>query len=141
MAEGEEGYYVVDYVSEYLQNQGYSIVEEAWKLVLRRVQSEPDCVSVGIAAYYRKRSDIAERAWVTGVAYSSYVCAQQSGHSADRAEPAGGGGESLPRGDPAQSPVRERALQSGHSAESAGPSGGGDVVKSCVSGTGRILVK
>ena len=79
-AEGEEGYYVVDYVSEYLQNQGYSIVEEAWKLALRRVQSEPDCVSVGNAAYYRKRSDIAERAWVTGVAYSSYVCAFNLGN-------------------------------------------------------------
>ena len=79
-AEGEAGYYVVDYLSDYLENEGYPIVEEAWKLALRRVQSEADCVAVGIAAYEMKRSDIAERAWVTGVAYSSYECAYNLGN-------------------------------------------------------------
>jgi tetratricopeptide (TPR) repeat protein len=34
-----------------------------------------DCLTVGLAAYKRARSDIAERVWVTGIAYSSVACA------------------------------------------------------------------
>jgi tetratricopeptide (TPR) repeat protein len=74
-AKGKEEYYVVDYVSDYLENEDYPIVEEAWKLALKRLQSEPECVAVRIAAYDRGRSDTAERAWVTCVGYSSAVCA------------------------------------------------------------------
>jgi hypothetical protein len=97
-AKGEEEYYVEDYVSDYLEvagnrilegawplppdvkvfhqgATGYPMLEEAWKLALTRVQSESDCVAVGLAAYIRARSDVAERAWITGADYSSATCA------------------------------------------------------------------
>jgi Tfp pilus assembly protein PilF len=78
-AEGAEGYYVVDYVSDYLETQGYPMIEEAWKLALQRVQSKFDCLAVGLAAYERERSDIAARAWVIGVGYSSAASASNLG--------------------------------------------------------------
>jgi hypothetical protein len=46
-AEGEAGYYVLDYVSDNVEGQDYPMLEEAWELALRRVQCEPDCVAVG----------------------------------------------------------------------------------------------
>jgi Flp pilus assembly protein TadD len=76
----EEGYYLMDYVSDYLENEGYPILEEAWKLALQRLKSESDCVTLGFSADRRHRFDVEERAFRLGSAYQSVLCAQLLGN-------------------------------------------------------------
>jgi Flp pilus assembly protein TadD len=70
----------MDYVSDYLENEGYPILEEAWKLALRRLKSESDCVTLGFSADRRHRFDVEERAFRLGSAYQSVLCAQLLGN-------------------------------------------------------------
>jgi hypothetical protein len=41
-----------------LENEGYPILEEAWKLALQRLKSESDCVTLGFSADRRHRFDV-----------------------------------------------------------------------------------
>ena len=70
----------MDYVSDYLENEGYPILEEAWKLALQRLKSGSDCVTLGFSADRRHRFDVEERAFRLGSAYQSVLCAQLLGN-------------------------------------------------------------
>lgn len=75
LATGDPGFVLGDYVSEFLEEKGQTMLEEVWPLALSRAESAADYQAIGLAALTRKYPEVAAKAWTLGLQKGSGLTA------------------------------------------------------------------